>query len=69
MAGQAEQLGALGADQILFGSDYSHSEGLRGPRDYVGRMSGCDGAVARGVLRGNTARLLGLLDHQPALAG
>ena len=43
-------------------------EGLREPRDYVGRLSGC-GAVTRRVLRGNTASLLGLLDHTPTLAG
>jgi NAD(P)-dependent dehydrogenase (short-subunit alcohol dehydrogenase family) len=61
--------GRRGADHVLFGSDYPHPEGLREPRDYVGRLDGCGVAVTRGVLRGNTANLLGLLDHGPTLAG
>lgn len=64
-----ELIGAIGADHVLFGSDYPHPEGLREPRDYVGRLDGCDVTITRGVLRGNTASLLGLLDHAPALAG
>ena len=64
-----ELIGAIGAEHVLFGSDYPHPEGLREPRDYVGRLSGCGDAVTRRVLRGNTASLLGLLDHTPALAG
>jgi predicted TIM-barrel fold metal-dependent hydrolase len=63
-----ELIGAIGAEHVLFGSDYPHPEGLREPRDYVGRLSGCDGAVTRRVLRGNTASLLGLLDPAPAPA-
>jgi predicted TIM-barrel fold metal-dependent hydrolase len=64
-----ELIGAIGADHVLFGSDYPHPEGLREPRDYVGRLDGCDVTITRRVLRGNTASLLGLLDHAPALAG
>jgi predicted TIM-barrel fold metal-dependent hydrolase len=55
----------LGADHVLFGSDYPHPEGLRAPLDYVERLAGCDPAVTRKVLRGNTAALLGLADRQP----
>jgi predicted TIM-barrel fold metal-dependent hydrolase len=40
-------------------------EGLREPRDYTRRLEGCHPAVTRQVLRGNTARLLGLADHAP----
>jgi predicted TIM-barrel fold metal-dependent hydrolase len=61
-------IGAIGADHVLFGSDYPHPEGLREPRDFAGRLEGCDAAVTRQVLRGNTAGLLGLPDHTPALA-
>ena len=64
-----ELIGAIGADHVLFGSDYPHPEGLREPRDYISRLDGCGTAVTRRVLRGNTASLLGLLDHAPALAG
>jgi len=50
---------AIGADHVLFGSDYPHPEGLREPRDFISRLSGFDAEVTRKVLRGNTARLLG----------
>ncbi|NKY53093.1 amidohydrolase family protein [Nocardia vermiculata] len=51
---------ALGADHVLFGSDYPHPEGLRDPRDYLPRLQTCDPTVRHQVLRGNTAALLGL---------
>jgi len=51
---------AIGADHVLFGSDYPHPERLREPRDFAGRLDGCDAATTRQVLRGNTAGLLGL---------
>jgi predicted TIM-barrel fold metal-dependent hydrolase len=53
----------LGAGHVLFGSDFPHPEGLREPRDYLPRLAGCDPAVTRRVLRGNTAGLLGLRDE------
>ncbi|XVQ14791.1 amidohydrolase family protein [Spirillospora sp. CA-255316] len=62
-------IGVLGAGHVLFGSDYPHPEGLREPRDYLSRLAGCDPAVTRKVLRGNTAGLLGIPDHAPALSG
>ncbi|MGI8329421.1 amidohydrolase family protein [Actinomadura scrupuli] len=64
-----ELIEAIGADHVLFGSDYPHPEGLREPRDYVYRLAACDDGVTRKVLRGNTAGLLGLRDHAPALPG
>jgi predicted TIM-barrel fold metal-dependent hydrolase len=57
---------AIGPDHVLFGSDWPHPEGLRAPADYVSRLAGRDAAVTRQVLRGNTARLLGLADHVAA---
>ncbi|MGW1028570.1 amidohydrolase family protein [Streptomyces sp. NPDC002577] len=63
-----ELIDAMGADHVLFGSDYPHPEGLRQPRDYIPRLADCDAAVSRKVLRGNTAKLLGLLDQAPALS-
>ncbi|ROO85909.1 putative TIM-barrel fold metal-dependent hydrolase [Actinocorallia herbida] len=59
-------LEALGPDHVLFGSDYPHPEGLREPRDYVPRLEACPPDVARRVLRGNTAGLLGLRDRATA---
>jgi predicted TIM-barrel fold metal-dependent hydrolase len=51
----------VGVDRVLFGSDYPHPEGLREPADYVDRLADCDPLIARKVLRGNTADLLGLV--------
>ena len=49
----------IGADHVLFGSDYPHPEGLREPADFVDRLDGCDPVTTRKVLRTNTAGLLG----------
>jgi predicted TIM-barrel fold metal-dependent hydrolase len=45
---------------VLFGSDWPHPEGIREPADYLAALTGQDALVRRKVLRGNTARLLGL---------
>jgi predicted TIM-barrel fold metal-dependent hydrolase len=55
----------LGADHVLFGSDYPHPEGLRLPRDFVPLLDGCDAQTKRKVLRGNTAAILGIADSAP----
>ena len=57
-----ELIDAVGASHVLFGSDWPHPEGIREPLDYVPRLAGRPGAVARQVLRGNAAGLLGLAD-------
>ncbi|HET6949687.1 MAG TPA: amidohydrolase family protein [Acidimicrobiales bacterium] len=64
-----ELIDTLGADHVLFGSDYPHPEGLRAPLDYVARLDGCDPIVTRKVLRANAAELLGLPDKAPAISG
>jgi len=51
---------AIGAEHVLFGSDYPHPEGLREPLDYLSALATYDDAVTRQVMRGNTAGLLGL---------
>ena len=63
-----ELIAALGPDHVLFGSDWPHPEGIREPEDYVVQLAGQDATVTRKVLRGNTARLLGIPDHEPAPA-
>ena len=60
-----ELIDALGADHVLFRSDWPHPEGLREPEDYAASLTGRDAIVTRKVLRGNTVRLLGLPDHGP----
>jgi predicted TIM-barrel fold metal-dependent hydrolase len=59
-------IATLGADHVLFGSDYPHPEDLREPRDFVDLLADCDPAVTRKVLRTNTAELLGIGTHIPA---
>jgi predicted TIM-barrel fold metal-dependent hydrolase len=49
--------GALGADHVLFGSDWPRPEGIRQPADY---LAGQDVLATRKVLRASTARLLGI---------
>lgn len=61
-------IGVLGADHVLFGSDYPHPEGLREPADFVERLGSCDPETARKILRSNTAELLGIPDPQPVAA-
>ncbi|WP_426574470.1 amidohydrolase family protein [Aquihabitans sp. McL0605] len=61
-----ELIGILGAEHVLFGSDYPHPEGLREPADFCALLDGCDPVTTRQVLRTNTAGLLGLRDAVPA---
>ena len=58
-----EVIQLLGADHVLFGSDYPHPEGLRLPGDFVPLLDGCTDPVKRKVLRSNTAGLIGLPDE------
>jgi predicted TIM-barrel fold metal-dependent hydrolase len=53
-------IGALGADHVLFGSDWPHPEGIRQPADYLAALAGQDALVTRKVLRANTAGFLGI---------
>jgi predicted TIM-barrel fold metal-dependent hydrolase len=65
-----EDVGALvdllGAERVLFGSDFPHTEGMSGVDDYHDRAGEFamkldhDADVTRGVMRDNGMRLLGL---------
>jgi predicted TIM-barrel fold metal-dependent hydrolase len=48
----------LGADHILFGSDYPHAEGLAVPTDFVHDLKGYDEDEVRLVMRENAMGLL-----------
>ncbi|MEV8546429.1 amidohydrolase family protein [Streptomyces sp. NPDC051572] len=56
-----EVVGQLGAEHVLFGSDYPHPEGLAEPRQFekiVGELN--DPTAERQIMWANTARLTGL---------
>jgi predicted TIM-barrel fold metal-dependent hydrolase len=61
-----EDLGALaelvGVDQVLFGSDYPHPEGLADPASYVDELAGLPEESVRKIMGGNLARLTGMAD-------
>jgi predicted TIM-barrel fold metal-dependent hydrolase len=48
----------LGADNVLFGSDFPHPEGMADPITFVDELEGLDGGVIRKVMGGNLARLM-----------
>jgi predicted TIM-barrel fold metal-dependent hydrolase len=47
----------LGADRIVFGSDFPHAEGIAEPRTYVNDLTGQPPAVIDKVMRENTRSL------------
>jgi predicted TIM-barrel fold metal-dependent hydrolase len=51
---------AIGAERVIFGSDYPHPEGVADPIDFLSRLEGLDAATVRLIMRDNSARLLGL---------
>jgi predicted TIM-barrel fold metal-dependent hydrolase len=51
----------LGADRVIFGSDWPHPEGLADPIAFVDELSGLDDAEQAKVMGGNLARLLHLV--------
>lgn len=53
----------LGADHLLFGSDYPHAEGLAEPTDFLYDLKGYDEDEVRMVMRENA---LALVRRQPA---
>jgi predicted TIM-barrel fold metal-dependent hydrolase len=48
----------LGEDNVLFGSDFPHPEGLADPITFVDELRGLDDRVVRKVMGGNLARLM-----------
>jgi predicted TIM-barrel fold metal-dependent hydrolase len=50
----------IGADRVVFGSDYPHPEGLAEPTSYVDRLSGLSQEDIAKVMGGNMAEILRL---------
>ena len=48
----------IGADHVLFGSDYPHAEGLAEPTDFIHDCEGYDAEQIRLVMRDNALSLL-----------
>jgi predicted TIM-barrel fold metal-dependent hydrolase len=48
----------IGADRVLFGSDYPHPEGLADPIAYVERLRGLPKADVARIMGGNLARVM-----------
>jgi predicted TIM-barrel fold metal-dependent hydrolase len=61
-----EDLGALarlvGEDNVLFGSDFPHPEGLAEPARYADELDGLPDDTIRKIMGGNLARLMGVED-------
>lgn len=51
---------AIGADRVLFGSDWPHPEGVAEPLDFLEECAGLPDDAIRRIMRENTASLLGL---------
>ena len=49
----------IGADRVLFGSDWPHPEGNKSPKDYTSCLEGCSDDVIRKVMRDNALCLMG----------
>jgi predicted TIM-barrel fold metal-dependent hydrolase len=47
----------MGADQVIFGSDWPHMEGMEHPRDIFNELDGISLADQEKILRNNTAAL------------
>jgi predicted TIM-barrel fold metal-dependent hydrolase len=49
----------VGADCLVFGSDFPHSEGIPDPVQYVSQLKGLDDSTVERIMRGNLAGFLG----------
>lgn len=54
----AEVIDLMGADHVLFGSDWPHGEGRPSPRSFDAELAGVADGDLEPILRTNTARLL-----------
>ena len=54
----AEVVDLMGADRVIFGSDWPHIEGMPEPLDYLLQLDRFDAGTARRILRDNAVDLL-----------
>jgi predicted TIM-barrel fold metal-dependent hydrolase len=59
---------AIGADNVVFGSDYPHPEGLFDPVTFIDEIDGLPAADQAKIMGGNLATLMGIDPHKGALA-
>ena len=50
----------IGVDNVMFGSDYPHAEGMYDPVSFVDQLDGLPEEDKRKVMGGNLARLMGV---------
>jgi predicted TIM-barrel fold metal-dependent hydrolase len=55
-----ELVETIGADHVLFGSDWPHPEGVTEPLDFLEECEGLSDAQIRSIMRDNNASLMGL---------
>jgi predicted TIM-barrel fold metal-dependent hydrolase len=55
-----ELVEVLGAEHVLFGSDWPHPEGVTEPLDFLDECEGLSDAQIRRIMRENNAQLMGL---------
>ena len=53
----AEVVELMGADRVIFGSDWPHIEGMPQPLDYVSELTAFDDTQRMQILRDNTRQL------------
>ena len=51
---------SIGAERVLFGSDYPHPEGVADPIDWLVKVDGLSEGQVRMIMRENAARLFGI---------
>jgi predicted TIM-barrel fold metal-dependent hydrolase len=56
----AELVGLIGADHVLFGSDFPHPEGLAEPLSYLDDLAGLPAEDVRKIMGANLAGLIGV---------
>jgi predicted TIM-barrel fold metal-dependent hydrolase len=54
-----EVVSLMGAERVLFGSDWPHIEGMPQPLDYASDLAVFDPATQRRILRDNARELTG----------
>jgi predicted TIM-barrel fold metal-dependent hydrolase len=57
----------IGVDNVLFGSDFPHPEGLANPIGFVDELDEFDEADKAKIMGGNLAKLMGVKDHVKVL--